>query len=63
MIDVLNTRVLRQGRDDAGKTVLHYAAAAGHLEMCRYLVESFPEFAIDFVDCESELVIDVNRSR
>ncbi len=41
------------GRDDLGKTVLHYAAAAGQLEMCRFLVESFPEFVIDSVDGEA----------
>jgi hypothetical protein len=41
------------GRDDTGKTVLHYAAAKGRTEMCQFLLESHPE-AVSLQAADSE---------
>ncbi len=41
------------GRDETGKTVLHYAAAKGRTDMCRYLVETFGE-VVSVHDADSE---------
>ncbi|CAN6329738.1 unnamed protein product [Urochloa humidicola] len=52
LLKKMATRVnLREAKDDRGRNALHFAAAKGHLEVCRFLVE---ELGLDVTSTDAE---------
>jgi len=39
LLEMARQMDLREAKDDQGRNALHAAAAKGHLEVCRFLVE------------------------